>query len=135
MLTSLAAVPFNPSDFQLKHTPRISKENWPDEWRVGLLSPDPTNPRPVFSPPTKPRDEPAKEESSKPLALISNVKEEVEYVPEVEEQEQAYDGDMDTELEDEEDEEEVLEMTSIDDIRVTLPKDEALDQYVRHTSA
>ena len=131
----LAAVPFNPSDFQLKHTPRIPKENWPDDWRVGLLSPDPTNPRPVFSPPTKRSDEPAKEESSKPLAPVSNAKEEVECTPEVEEQEQAYDGDMDTELEDEEDEEEVLEMTSIDDIRVTLPKDEALDQYVRHTSA
>ena len=128
----LAAVPFNPSDFQLKHTPRIPKENWPDDWRVGLLSPDPTNPRPVFSPPTKLRDEPAKEESSKPLAPVSNAKEEVECTLEVEEQEQAYDGDMDSELEEEE---EVFEMTSIDDIRVTLPKDEALDQCVRHTSA
>ncbi|KAM5542942.1 hypothetical protein V8D89_003326 [Ganoderma adspersum] len=112
-------VPFNLSDFQLKHTPRISKENWPDEWRVGLLSPDPKNPRPVFSPPTKPCDEPAKGEPSKPLAPVSDVKD-VACAPEVEEQEQAYDGDTDTDLE----EDEVFEMTSIDDIRVTLPRDE-----------
>lgn len=128
LLTFLAPVPFNPLDFKPKYSPRIPKENWSDEWRVGLLSPDPSNPRPVFSPPTKPRDEPKKESNVLPVS-VPEVKE-VECAPAVKEQERAEDADTDTELEEEE---QVFEMTSID-IRVMLPGDEA-DQYVQHPPA
>ena len=34
---------------------RSQRQDLPDEWRVGLLSPDPSNPRPVFSPPPQPQ--------------------------------------------------------------------------------
>ncbi len=127
-LTLLAPVPFEPFKPR-QRTPGPRKERWHDEWRVGLLSPDPSNPRPVFSPPTKPRDERTKEnDSGEPPAPTSEEKA-VECASVVEEQEQVDDGDTDTELAEEE---EVFGMTSINDIRVTLPEDEAQDQYVHH---
>ncbi|KAI1785204.1 hypothetical protein LXA43DRAFT_1100548 [Ganoderma leucocontextum] len=114
-------VPFKP--FKPRRTPGLRREDMPDEWRVGLLSPDPSNPRPVFSPPTKPRDEPEKvQESGLPLAPAPQGKE-VARVTLVEEQEQVDDVDTDTELAEEE---EVFEMTSMNDIHVGLPEDGAL---------
>ncbi|PIL33427.1 hypothetical protein GSI_04049 [Ganoderma sinense ZZ0214-1] len=118
-------VPFNPEDYKPKHTQTVRRENWPDDWRVGLLSPDPNNPRPVFSPPPKPRVEPTKEnEVDRPVTPVSEVKE-VECTPVAEEPERVEDSDTETELAEEE---EVFELTSIDDIHVMLSEeDKALD--------
>nr|VWO98104.1 Rim9 protein [Ganoderma boninense] len=114
-------VSFNPEDLKPKHKQTIRRELWPDDWRVGLLSPDPNNPRPVFSPPPKPSDKPAKEDEIElPVVPVSEA-EEVECAPVVEEPEQGEDSDTNTELA----EEEVFELTSIGDIRVPLPDHDA----------
>ena len=50
---------------------RSQRQDLPDEWRVGLLSPDPSNPRPVFSPPPLPQA--AAKSSSASGAVASEV--------------------------------------------------------------
>ena len=148
-LTILASVPDEPPSKPRARTPGPCRDDWPgDVWRVGLLSPDPNNPLPVFSPPTKPRGAPAEEKgkeedrdkeedrpvapaldekvSGQPVAPESEEKE-VDCAPVVGGQEQADDGDTDTESAEED---AVFEMTSMDNIRVTLPEDDTTDRCV-----
>ena len=149
----LASVPDEPPSKLRARTPGPCRDDWPgDKWRVGLLSPDPDNPPPVFSPPNKPRGAPADDKdkdkdketgwpvapaldekvSGRPAALEPE-KREVEYAPAVggrkQGQEQVSGGDTDTESAEED---EVFEMTSMDNIRVTLPEYEAAARYVQH---
>ena len=147
-LIMLASVPDEPPPKPRARTPGPRRDDWPgDEWRVGLLSPDPNNLLPVFSPPAKPRDEPAKEkEEGQPVAPKSQEKEqekessqlaapvpgeeiECALVADEQEQEQVSGEDTDTESAEED---EVFEMTSMDNIRVTLPEDKAADWYVQY---
>ena len=112
---------------------RSQRQDLPDEWRVGLLSPDPSNPRPVFSPPPQLQvatkgssgavvSEAGGQKSLSQVLVSAEVKVGVQVLATTVEEA----GGEETDLAEEE---EVYEMTSMDNIVLGLDEEEDTPRY------